>query len=126
MVSRTGLLLSTALLGLVLAGCGGQAGAATAAPSTSADAVSVVAEGSIFLPVQVSAPAGEAFPLAFDNRDNVPHNVALVDSSGAQVFTGQVFNGRKTVTETVPALPVGDYRMICAVHPDMTGTLTAS
>ncbi len=47
-------------------------------------------------------------------------------SSGAQVFTGHFFTDRMTVTETVPALPAGDYRMICAVHPDMTGTLTAS
>jgi len=52
--------------------------------------------------------------------------VALLDSNGTQVFSGQVFNGRKTVTETVTPLAAGDYRMICAVHPDMTGTLTAS
>lgn len=125
-MSRSRLLLATTLLGLALAACGGQGGPATPAPSTAAGAVSVVAEGDRFLSQQVSAPAGEAFPLAFDNRDGVPHNVALVDSSGAQVFTGQVFTGSKVVTETVPALAAGDYRMICAVHPDMTGTLTAS
>lgn len=125
-MSRSRLLLSTALLGLALAACGGQGGPATPAPSTAGEAVSVVAEGNLFVQQQVSAPAGEAFPLAFDNRDSVPHNVALIDGDGAQVFSGQVFTGRKTVTEAVPALVAGDYRMICAVHPDMTGTLTAA
>lgn len=124
-MSRNRLYFSTAILGLVLAACGGRAGAATPAPSTDAETVTVVSKGSVFLPAQVNAPADEAFPLAFDNLDNVPHNVALIDGDGVQVFSGRIFTGRQTVTETVPALAAGAYRMICAVHPDMTGTLTA-
>lgn len=41
------------------------------------------------------------------------------------VWTGDIFNGVETRTCVVPALPAGMYGFACAVHPTMTGTLTA-
>jgi len=75
----------------------------------------------------LSAPAGKAFVLEFDNNDpGVPHNVEIKDASGASVFKGQIITGPAKVSYQVPALPAGSYTFVCDVHPTMTGTLTAS
>jgi len=110
---------------------------ATAAPSGSASAepsdgsspgasVSITASGIAFTTPAVTAPAGEPFVIAFDNQDaGVPHNVAITDASGAEVFKGDIFPGVETRDYQVPALSAGDYPFTCTVHPTMTGTLTA-
>jgi len=86
--------------------------------------VRISAENIAFLESAASAPADTPFTIAFDNRENVPHNVAIRDSSGAEVFTGEVFNGPAVEVYDVPALPAGAYTFVCSVHPNMTGTLT--
>jgi mono/diheme cytochrome c family protein/plastocyanin len=103
-------------------------GSASAAPSggSGGAAVSIVASGIAFTTTTVTAPADTAFVIAFDNQDaGVPHNVAIQDASGAEVFKGDIFNGVETREYQVPALAAGDYPFICTVHPTMTGTLTA-
>ena len=75
----------------------------------------------------MTAPAGEAFQIAFDNKDaGTPHNVAIHkdNASGAEVFKGEIINGPATRTYDVPALDAGTYAFVCSVHPSMTGTLT--
>jgi len=107
-------------------------GGAPAAPSGSADAsapagttVSIVALGIAFTTTEVTAPADTPFVIAFENQDaNIPHNVAIHDASGAEVFKGEIFNGVDTREYQVPALPAGTYPFTCTVHPNMTGTLT--
>ena len=78
-----------------------------------------------FQPTEFHAPADTPFTIALDNQDaGTPHNVELKDSSGASVFTGDIFNGVETRVYDVPALPAGAYTFVCSVHPNMTGTAT--
>jgi plastocyanin len=99
----------------------------SAAPSGAAggEAVAISASGIKFEQTEVSAPAGAAFTIDFDNKEAVPHNVEIKDASGAAVFKGDVVTGPVVTTYNVPALAAGDYQFVCSVHPNMTGTLTA-
>ena len=70
----------------------------------------------------------EPFTIQFENADaGESHNVSITLESSilAQVFApGDPFDGPRTVTYDVPALPVGEYQFLCTVHPDtMRGTL---
>ncbi len=110
-------------------GGGGGAGAsagAPAGPSLPAADASIGAEGIAYDATTLTVPAGKPFTLAFDNRDaGIPHNVAIHDSSGAELFKGQIITGPKVIVYQVPALPAGTYTFVCSVHPNMTGTVTA-
>jgi plastocyanin len=119
--------IAVALLALVaLVACTAAASEPTSAPSLDPGAVLVNAKDSRFPAEPVAAPAGAEFTLAFDNLDRVPHNVVLVDSAGKTAFSGQIFSGPRLASETVPALAAGTYRILCAIHPDMSGMLIAS
>ena len=92
----------------------------------------VAAEGTAFEPTCLVAPAGEPFPIEFDNRDPVavtgPHNIAIaVDEEAVAsdpIFKGELVNGPETVSYDVPAIQdEGSYFFQCDVHPTMTGTL---
>jgi plastocyanin len=84
------------------------------------------ANASSFEQSAVQVPAGVAFTLTFDNKDVLPHNVAIRDASGAELFQGEIFTGPAKRDYQVPALPAGSYTFVCSVHPNMTGTLTAN
>jgi plastocyanin len=64
--------------------------------------------------------------MAFDNQDTAPHDVVIKDAGGTAVFTGELVTGPKVVVYDVPALPAGSYTFSCTVHPNMTGSITAS
>ena len=103
-------------------------GSASASPSggSAGDSVSIVASGIAFTTPTVTAPADAPFVIVFDNQDDaIPHDVAINDASGAQVFKGDTFPGVETREYQVPALAAGEYQFVCTVHPNMTGTLTA-
>ena len=86
----------------------------------------LVAQGIKFTTTELTAPADAPFVIEFDNQDaGTPHNVAIQDSSGAEVFKGEIFNGVDKRQYQVPALKGGTYTFMCSVHPSMTGTLTA-
>jgi plastocyanin len=110
---------------ITLAGCTAAAAERAPAPSLDANAVLVTARDSKFPTEPVAAPAGVPFTLAFDNLDRVPHNVVLVDANGQTAFSGTIFSGPRLLGETVPELAPGSYRIVCAIHPDMSGTLVA-
>jgi plastocyanin len=77
----------------------------------------------------ITAPAGEAFSIVFDNQDaDIPHNVAIHQGTamGTEVFKGKIFNGVGTRTYSVPALTAGTYAFVCTVHSNMVGTLTVT
>jgi plastocyanin len=97
-------------------------------PPGSGAAVQISAQSLQFHPTDLTAPAGQAFTLAFRNDDaGVPHNVAIYTDSSASssVFVGAVFSGPATQNYQVPALQAGSYFFRCDVHPQMTGTITA-
>jgi plastocyanin len=74
---------------------------------------------------KISAPADEAFTIHFDNKDaSTPHDIAIKDASGNQVFKGDVITGPAQTDYQVPALPAGTYQFVCTIHPSMVGTLT--
>jgi mono/diheme cytochrome c family protein/plastocyanin len=104
------------------------AASGSAAPSGNAggQVVEISASGVAFSTDKLTAPADAAFTLRFDNKDaGTPHNVAISDENGAQVFKGEIFPGPGTRDYAVPALKAGTYPFVCSVHPNMTGTLTA-
>ena len=108
-------------------GFGGTEAGCSVSPGAS---VSVCAsDDQSFSSDRLTAPAGEAFGLVFDNEDDgVPHNVAIYtdDSATESLFVGDLVVGPKTVTYDVPALDPGSYYFRCDVHPQMSGTLEAA
>ena len=85
----------------------------------------LVAKDIAFSPTSIAAPADEAFQILLDNQESVPHNVAIKDASGAVLFKGEIVTSTQ-VTNNIPPLAAGTYQFFCEVHPNMTGTLTAS
>jgi plastocyanin len=89
--------------------------------------VDITAAGIAFTTPTVTAPAGVPFTIHFDNQDaNTPHNIQVKDASGQSAFKGEIFNGVAAKDYQVDALGAGTYSFVCDVHPNMTGTLTAS
>jgi plastocyanin len=124
-MKRLTLILGLGALAAVLAACSGSS-AGTAAPAGSVDpnAIVVTAKDLTFSPTEVSAPADTPFEIVLDNQESAPHNIKISDSTGAEVFKGEIVTNQK-VTYQVPALAAGAYPFICEVHPDMKGTITA-
>ena len=87
--------------------------------------VQVKAQNIAFDTQQIQAPAGQPFIIEFDNQDQgTPHNIAIRDASGADVFKGTIVTGPQKTTYQVPALTAGTpYTFLCEVHPNMTGTV---
>ena len=103
---------------------------ASAAPSEAASGgtggpvVQISASNIAFEQTEVSAPAGAAFTIHFNNKDaGTPHNVAIKDASGMEMFKGDIVTGPIETDYPVPALAAGTYTFVCTVHPNMTGTL---
>jgi plastocyanin len=114
-----------ALAAITTACSGASAGSPTPAPSVPTDAIVIVAKDLAFQPTEVAAPADEPFTIVLDNQEDLPHNIQVKDSTGADVFTGEIINIGQ-VSNEIPALAAGSYTFLCQVHPDMTGTITAS
>ena len=91
--------------------------------SPAAGGTTVVAKDIAYQPTSLTIPAATATAITFDNQDAAPHNIAIKDASGAQVFKGEIVTQTK-VTYNVDALPAGTYGFWCEVHPNMTGTMT--
>jgi plastocyanin len=103
-------------------------GAPSSAPSDSpgGQVIELVAQNISYDLNAIEVTSGETFTIEFSNQDaGVPHNVAIKDAMGMEVFKGEIFNGVETRTYQVPALPKGDYTFYCTVHPNMTGTLSS-
>jgi len=104
---------------------GGEFVPSDAPASLPAADAAITAENIQFTTASVSVPAGKPFTVAFDNRDQAPHDVVITDAGGAQAFKGEVVTGPKVVVYDVPALQAGTYTFVCSVHPNMTGSITA-
>jgi plastocyanin len=72
----------------------------------------------------LAAPANQELSIIFDNKELVPHNVAIRNRAGdGDLFAGEVFSGPKVVTYKVKGVAPGTYRFWCSVHPtQMQGT----
>jgi len=102
----------------------GSAAPGSAAPSGAAADVTISADNIAFEQSSVSAPAGKAFTIAFDNKDaSVPHDVYIKDAGGSQVFAGAIVTGPAQTTYNVPSLAAGSYTFFCSIHSNMTGTM---
>jgi plastocyanin len=121
--------LGLSLAAILLAACSTASGTTpTSAPAGSPAAdtgLTIVAKDIKFQPTELAVPADEPFALTMDNQEAAPHNIAISDASGASVFKGEIVSSQ-AITYQIPALAAGSYPFICEVHPNMTGTLTAS
>jgi cytochrome c oxidase subunit 2 len=88
--------------------------------------ISIVAANIQFDIDSFDVPADQPFCIEFENRDAIPHNVAIYDGDTA-VFSGEALNEPGSITYHVPALEAGDYRFECEFHPQqMMGTVTVT
>lgn len=120
--------LGVATLAIVTAACSGATAApASDAPNPSApagDEIVIVAKDMKFQTTSVTVRANEPVTIVLDNQESAPHNIAVKDASGAEVFKGEIVTNTK-VSNAIPALAVATYAFLCEVHPDMKGTITA-
>ncbi len=110
---------------VVLAGCG--ASTPSAEQSFPADAVRISANNLTYSTDQLIVPAGKEFTLVFENKEAVPHNVAITtkpDGGGDILFRHDPITA-KTQGFTVPAIPAGTWYFHCDVHLSMHGTVIA-
>lgn len=97
----------------------------TSTCSPSGTSVTVVANGIKFDKDCLAAPASQPFTIVLDNKDSVPHNIAILESHAASdvLFRAEIFDGPRTQTFNVGALRPGTYAFHCEVHPaQMSGT----
>ena len=127
-MKRVTLTFGLVVLAALAAAC---SSAGTATPPASSGPVDpnapvVVAQGNAFSPAKLTVTAGKAFTLHFDNKDGVPHNVAVYRDSSAstQVSIGDIVTS-SAADQQVPALDKGEYFFRCDVHHEMTGTIVA-
>jgi plastocyanin len=124
--------LGLVALTVVLGACSGTSFTPSSGPASpgapAGDAITVAAKDVKFSQTELTAPAGKAFAVVFDNQDSVPHNVAIYtdSSTSTRISVGEIFSGPGERTQQVPALTPGSYFFRCDVHPDMKGTIVAS
>lgn len=106
----------------------GEPGASPApsGPPPAPGEITLVAEQVKFDKTSITAPADMPFKITLDNRDvGTPHDVDILDGTGAKVFDGADFPGPEVRVYDVPPLAAGAYQFLCSIHPAlMTGDLT--
>jgi plastocyanin len=115
------------LSGAVLVGCGPSAGAGGPPPTAPTGGAVITADRLAFDRQVLEVPAERPFQLVFGNREGAPHNVRIFDEGIDQpLFVGEVFGGPGSRTYEVPSIPSGSHRFRCDVHPEMSGTVSAT
>lgn len=71
----------------------------------------------------LAAPAGEAFAVTFENKEQMPHDFVILESKeGNEEIAGtEVFIGPRVETIDVEPMEAGTYAFHCSVHPQMVG-----
>ena len=103
------------------------AGNATSTCSPSGTSLSITASERKFDKNCLAAPAGQAFTIAFDNKDaGTNHNIVILKShtdTGQPLFRAPLVQGAKVENLSVNGLAAGTYAFHCEVHPAaMSGT----
>ncbi len=101
------------------------AGNPTTICEPSGTTLSITASGTKFDKDCLAAPANQAFTINYDNKDQLAHNIAILESHSATdtLFKAEVFRGPAVKTLNVGALRPGTYAFHCEVHPSaMSGS----
>lgn len=116
---------STAVVGVVVAGCGDDSeapptGQATSDPVT---AFTIVADRMAWDLDRVVVPAGREITATIDNRDRgMPHNLHVRSPGDPKT---ELENGPVTQTLRFTIDEPGSYEFVCDAHLYMTGTIEA-
>ncbi len=72
----------------------------------------------------LAAPRGQELTVALDNKEALPHNVAIRNKQGdGDLFNGEIISGPRVINYKVPGIERGIYRFWCSIHPsEMQGT----
>ncbi|CAN5124412.1 hypothetical protein BH23CHL9_BH23CHL9_11810 [soil metagenome] len=90
------------------------------------ETIEISANNTAFDIDEFDVPAETDFCIAFENLEDVPHNVAILDGSEA-LFEGEYLNTAGSVVYNVPALPAGEYTFVCQAHIQaMSGDVTVT
>ena len=96
-----------------------------AACTTASNNITLTAEDETFSRKTITVRAGEEVTIVFENKDSVPHNLAVYEDETAttEIFIGEIITVPGTITYTFTAPPYpGVYFFRCDVHPEtMTG-----
>ena len=99
-------------------------GHATSSCSPSGTTLTLTAQGTKFNTDCLAAPAGQAFTINYDNKDQISHNIQILESHSAStaLFDAEIIPpGTKTLN--VPAQKAGTFAFHCKIHPgQMSGT----
>lgn len=101
------------------------AGNPTESCEPSGTTLSITASGTKFDKDCLAAPANQAFTINYDNKDQLAHNIVILESHNATdaMFKADLFRGPATKTFDVPALSPGTYAFHSDSNPaEMSGT----
>jgi plastocyanin len=114
------------VLGFLVATGDGLSAAPEATCTANGTALTITAADNKFDKDCMAVPADQAFTIEFDNQDSgIPHNVSLYDTANGnkELYKGEIIDGPKTITYSVPAQAAGKYEFICDPHAEfMKGT----
>ena len=97
-----------------------------ASPAPGGETITVTAANIAFDPTELQVPADTPFTLELVNNDaSVPHDVAIRDQGGTELFKTDTFPGVETRSFDAPGLPAGSYQWVCTVHPNMVIAVTS-
>ncbi|MGQ4597321.1 plastocyanin/azurin family copper-binding protein [Nocardia sp. R6R-6] len=130
--TRTIQVVAGIAIGVLLTGCGGEPGSATTPtkpvrPATTTAqptgerkpaAVTVTVDDMKFSPAEVTIRVGDTVTWKFD--DKVPHTVQGIGDKAMGINSRIFDRGEWSYTFTSP----GTYRYLCALHPEMRGSVT--
>lgn len=88
--------------------------------------VTIAADNLEFSVPCMAAVAGDAFTIRLENKEAVPHNVAVYRevARANEILRGETITGPGVSADyEVEALEAGEYYFDCTVHPEMNGDL---
>ena len=96
--------LGLVALAAVSTACSGATAAPSEGPAASIPpgAVTIVAKDIAFTPSEVTVPADEPVTIVMDNQEDAPHNIYVKDSTGADVFKGEIVSKQQITYDHRP------------------------